>query len=250
MIKFFRKTRQRLLTENKFSKYLIYAIGEIVLVMIGILLALQVNNWNESRKATNRLDTYTKKLVNDIVSDTVNLNNLIDKGKKRQRGIEMYFEYFDSGNKSLDELIDSANQVDLTLFRYLPIRYTFQDMQQSGNTALLTEGQRKALMELNNAQEFLTIIIEKAIADIKEEQNKRNTYLDFDLSNSSFHEITSWKENDNTKHQGLLHVHNVLTNYHHLVRWTEEQGISIGEKAKKCLELLTAKGELNIEIIE
>ena len=50
MIKFFRRIRKRLLTENKFSKYLLYAIGEIVLVMIGILLALQVNNWNEGRK--------------------------------------------------------------------------------------------------------------------------------------------------------------------------------------------------------
>lgn len=50
MIKFFRKIRQRLLTENKFSKYLIYAIGEILLVVIGILIALQINNWNESQK--------------------------------------------------------------------------------------------------------------------------------------------------------------------------------------------------------
>ena len=50
MIKFFRKIRQRLLTENKFIKYLIYAIGEILLVVIGILIALQVNNWNEERK--------------------------------------------------------------------------------------------------------------------------------------------------------------------------------------------------------
>jgi sarcosine oxidase delta subunit len=50
MIKFFRKIRQRLLTENKFSKYLLYAIGEIVLVVIGILIALSINNWNEGRK--------------------------------------------------------------------------------------------------------------------------------------------------------------------------------------------------------
>lgn len=50
MINFFRKIRQKLLTENKFGKYLIYAIGEIALVMIGILLALQVNNWNEHKK--------------------------------------------------------------------------------------------------------------------------------------------------------------------------------------------------------
>jgi uncharacterized membrane protein YgaE (UPF0421/DUF939 family) len=50
MIKFFRKIRQKMLTENKFSKYLIYAIGEIVLVVIGILIALQINNWNAERK--------------------------------------------------------------------------------------------------------------------------------------------------------------------------------------------------------
>lgn len=50
MIKFFRRIRQRLVVENKFSKYLLYAIGEIVLVMIGILLALQINNWNSTQK--------------------------------------------------------------------------------------------------------------------------------------------------------------------------------------------------------
>jgi len=50
MIKFFRKIRQQLLTENKFSKYFIYAIGEIILVVIGILIALSINNWNEDRK--------------------------------------------------------------------------------------------------------------------------------------------------------------------------------------------------------
>ncbi len=50
MLRFFRTLRQRLLTENRFSKYLLYAFGEIVLVMIGILLALQVNTWNENRK--------------------------------------------------------------------------------------------------------------------------------------------------------------------------------------------------------
>ena len=50
MIKYFRKIRQRLLTDNKFSKYLLYAIGEIILVVIGILIALQINNWNAEQK--------------------------------------------------------------------------------------------------------------------------------------------------------------------------------------------------------
>ena len=51
MIKFFRKIRQNLLMENKTGKYFKYAIGEIILVVIGILIALSINNWNESRKA-------------------------------------------------------------------------------------------------------------------------------------------------------------------------------------------------------
>ena len=51
MIKFFRQIRYNLMSENKTGKYIKYALGEILLVMIGILLALQVNNWNEGRKA-------------------------------------------------------------------------------------------------------------------------------------------------------------------------------------------------------
>ncbi|PKA81965.1 hypothetical protein ATE92_0088 [Ulvibacter sp. MAR_2010_11] len=68
MIKFFRKIRQNLLSENKFSKYLIYAIGEIILVVIGILIALQLNNLNEERK--NR--EFEKEILAQIEE---NLNN-------------------------------------------------------------------------------------------------------------------------------------------------------------------------------
>jgi hypothetical protein len=50
MIKFFRKIRKNLIKERKTSKYFKYALGEIVLVVIGILIALQINNWNEDRK--------------------------------------------------------------------------------------------------------------------------------------------------------------------------------------------------------
>jgi hypothetical protein len=50
MIKFFKKIRRNLMDQNKTGKYLKYVVGEIVLVMIGILLALQVSNWNTDRK--------------------------------------------------------------------------------------------------------------------------------------------------------------------------------------------------------
>ena len=74
MIKFFRKIRQKLLSENKFSKYLIYAIGEIILVVIGILIALQINNANENKKLRFK-ETKTLKVIRDgIAKDTANLN--------------------------------------------------------------------------------------------------------------------------------------------------------------------------------
>jgi hypothetical protein len=71
MIKFFRRIRQRLLSENRLGKYLLYAIGEIVLVMIGILLALQVNNWNEERKREAQEIKMLKELVVNLRADSV-----------------------------------------------------------------------------------------------------------------------------------------------------------------------------------
>lgn len=68
MIKFFRLIRQQLLTENKFSKYFLYAIGEIILVVIGILIALGINNWNESQKQKD----FSKKLLLDIKISVIN----------------------------------------------------------------------------------------------------------------------------------------------------------------------------------
>lgn len=78
MIKFFRKTRQRLLTDNKLSKYLLYAIGEIILVVIGILIALQINNWNTQNKEHEKEIGYIKSLIEDINSDIVLSEKIID----------------------------------------------------------------------------------------------------------------------------------------------------------------------------
>ncbi len=64
-MKIFRKIRQKLLTEKKFSKYLIYAIGEIVLVVIGILIAVSINNWKQSID----LKKTEKNLYGDILQE-------------------------------------------------------------------------------------------------------------------------------------------------------------------------------------
>ena len=109
MIKFFRKIRQNLLSEGKTGKYLKYAIGEIILVMIGILLALQVNNWNENRKAKIRekalLVNLTANLYIDKTRFTYNL-------KEADEILHVYKQLYQIGtNGESDLIIDNPNYV-------------------------------------------------------------------------------------------------------------------------------------------
>ena len=77
MIKFFRNIRQNLLNEGKTNKYIKYAIGEIVLVVIGILIALQINNWNENRKLQNDKHKLMLALKEEFTTNKKNLEDVI-----------------------------------------------------------------------------------------------------------------------------------------------------------------------------
>ncbi len=85
MIKFFRHIRKDLMEKNKTGKYFKYAIGEIVLVVIGILIALQINNWNEGRKQKMQIHTNILSIAKDISIDTLEQNRT---AKSLQREID------------------------------------------------------------------------------------------------------------------------------------------------------------------
>ena len=79
MIKFFRRIRRKLLDEGKLRSYLIYAIGEILLVVIGILLALQVNNWTERKKNIREEKIILKEIADNLKIDIEDFQrNLIE----------------------------------------------------------------------------------------------------------------------------------------------------------------------------
>ncbi|WP_458628413.1 hypothetical protein [Winogradskyella sp. PC D3.3] len=77
MIKFFRHIRKDLMETGKTSKYFKYAIGEIILVVIGILIALQINNWNEKRLQKLTLSNYYERMHEELESSRDKLDNLI-----------------------------------------------------------------------------------------------------------------------------------------------------------------------------
>lgn len=76
MIKFFIIVRQNLLSKGETGNYLKYAIGEILLVMVGIILALQVNNWNEEWKDKNLKQTFLIKLKSNLQDDILRFNEV------------------------------------------------------------------------------------------------------------------------------------------------------------------------------
>jgi len=111
MIKFFRKIRQRLLTENKFSKYLIYAIGEIVLVVIGIVIALQINNWNNQQRDNQSELKYLNQIKNSLRDNDLILKERIESDKR----ILKFGERLSNHIKSKKDLNDSIKQIFIIL---------------------------------------------------------------------------------------------------------------------------------------
>ena len=81
MIKFFRKIRYNLMEAGKIGKYFKYAIGEIVLVVIGILIALSINNWNEQRKTRLLEDSYNQSIKRDLINDHLTIDYIIHETK-------------------------------------------------------------------------------------------------------------------------------------------------------------------------
>ncbi|WP_375324760.1 DUF6090 family protein [Flagellimonas sp. GZD32] len=77
MIRFFRNIRKQLFEENKFSKYLLYALGEIILVVVGILIALQLNNWSQKNKDRQR----EKLILKQLNSEFLNNKQLFELGR-------------------------------------------------------------------------------------------------------------------------------------------------------------------------
>jgi len=135
MIKFFRKIRQKLLSENKFSKYLVYAVGEIVLVVIGILIALSINNWNESKKEQNILNASLNSLKLNLQEDIENLNKQINYNKSVLEAVDFSFRIIslpEYDDLPLSRFADSTFDV-ATERTFFPTTTTFNSMESGSH---------------------------------------------------------------------------------------------------------------------
>ena len=125
MIKFFRHIRQNLIIKNQTGKYFKYAIGEIILVVIGILIALSINNWNEQRKTKLLEISYTQSIKNDLKSDQETINYIIEDTKLLIDGQKQIMQQL----KSFDTITDSR-----PLFKLMRENTGYVDLKAADNT--------------------------------------------------------------------------------------------------------------------
>ena len=141
MIKFFRNIRRRMLGENRFTKYLLYAIGEVVLVVIGILIALQVSTWNKERLASKKENTYLLNLQNDLEQQLEYIDIQLEKENiSTNIAQEVLDRYEREGVITIDST--SSNQLNELSIRktFTKADPTYQDLISTGNIGLIKDG--------------------------------------------------------------------------------------------------------------
>ena len=184
MIKFFRKIRQNLLTENRFSKYFIYAIGEIVLVVIGILIALQINNWNESKKVVAKEKKVLHEIVENLKTNEKILINNIKIETKRVAAIDSILETIHE--KTQRDSIYNWTAMAMYREQFSISSSSFDNLKSIGVDIVKNDTVKKVITKLFD----VTYTLEKENTDLVSTTIMSKT-SDFVYSNPTFFETLS-----------------------------------------------------------
>jgi hypothetical protein len=156
MIKFFRKIRLELLNQNKMSKYFKYAIGEIILVVIGILIALSINNWNTKRLQSIKEVNYLKEIKSNLEQDLISTKIVLDYNTTKENAIDSVFAVFAETSDPNKYMFKVANHMNtLTSYQiFEPIRIAFQNMVSSENIDLISDADLRKSLSMYYNRDF------------------------------------------------------------------------------------------------
>lgn len=202
MLKFFRRIRRKLLNEGHLKRYFIYAAGEILLVMIGILLALQINNWNEWKKERTYENYILREISANLEADLVQIEEILKQRKRTQKSIERMQSYLETKNIIKDSLVYDIVQL-YTFERYFPTNTAYEISKSKGlqisNESLRTDIANYYEYEQNKVQSSLHDIERVFLNEFTFEM--KNFIVDFDygisikLKKFPDDDLTNWLQN-------------------------------------------------------
>jgi len=192
MLRFFRTIRKKLIEEDNVRKYLLYAIGEILLVVIGILIALQVNNWNENRKQQTLRNQLIENYVNDLRSNQLYLNERIQPAKADQQFLNNASERL----KASPSPIDTLKKITLTEFN--PQIWAIADLKNNTFNSMVASNQLRLIPR--DLSEMM-IKLDFKMNDLISTQNLvsefyRNALTDYSSSMPLPYSFSSYSENE------------------------------------------------------
>jgi len=148
MIKFFRKIRQNLLSEGNTGKYFKYAIGEIILVVIGILIALSINNWNQNRLNKDLESLYYNRLLEDVKEEKLIIEAVVNYSKKvsahAKKAIAVLENSSNANTNPIENLIDLYQASQYT--DPYSASSTYKELIASGQINLIQNGNLKTAL--------------------------------------------------------------------------------------------------------
>jgi len=172
MIPIFRKTRKQMADDNKPLKYIRYAIGEIILVVIGILIALQINNWNEERKAFTKSKNYLTEILKDLEADTFVFKKAVENISESIEADEWALSRTDYKPNQIDSIWDSFGG---WYFNYSINDRTFQKIQNAGDSKLV--GYDSVMNQITNYYTKIKESLDSYVDWDKKEVTERQAYM-------------------------------------------------------------------------
>jgi len=147
MIKFFRHIRKSLLEENKMGKYFKYAIGEIILVVIGILIALQINNWNENKKERAFENKMLQEIRKELIQDTIYFGMIKKRAKRTIEAVDKMLIYYAQKVKVTDSVSKYARNI-FTSFQFSYHKGAYEAIKSTGIDKISNDSIRNTLTDL------------------------------------------------------------------------------------------------------
>jgi len=165
MIHFFRKIRRNLLEKNNLTKYLLYAIGEILIVMIGILIALNINNWNENRKINITEIKIIKEMKINLRTDLTDVRWNIDFLNKNKNANHIVLKSLNTPDNYSDTLNLYYANISYSLPMFTNNTSAFENLKSIGFNIIKNDSLRMAITELYSNKYIYLLKLENEYFD-------------------------------------------------------------------------------------